>query len=428
MTNLLIDNEKLLADWNYDGNQNVDINNVTIGSNKKFSWKCHVCSYVWITSPNNRNQGRGCPYCAGKVVWPRHNDICTTDPAIAAEWNKEKNGDLTANDVAPMSNRAFWWKCSICNYEWHAIVGNRVKGRGCPNCAHIHQTSIPEQIVYHYVKQRFDDAINGYVSELISPYSIDIFIPSLNIGVEYDGERWHKDVKKDMRKSIRIKEAGIKLIRLREKGCFFLNDNSIQIKVNNPEYKSYEYLNSTIIELFDVISKMLGERICIEPDCADISRRITSVYKDNMIENSLGEKNKQLAAEWDYEMNGTLTPYHVKLKSNKKVGWICHKCGGQWMTTICDRTEGKGCPVCAGKRVMVGYNDLKTKNPSVAREWNYRKNAPWNPEEFTCGSSKKVWWICSKCNNEWQANIRNRAVLHSACPECSRKKRKQVNN
>ena len=73
---------------------------------------------------------------------------------------------------------------------------------------------------------------------------------------------------------------------------------------------------------------------------------------------------------------------------------------------------------------MVGYNDLKTKNPSVSKEWNYNKNAPAIPEEFTCGSSKKVWWKCPTCNHEWSTNIRNRAVLHSGCPKCSRKKRK----
>ena len=113
---------------------------------------------------------------------------------------------MTAKDVAPHSNKSFWWKCSICGYEWNAIVASRVKGRGCPECNHEHQTSISEQIVYYYVKQVFKDAINGYINEKISPYTIDIYIPSLSVAIEYDGERWHRDLEKDMKKTEKSQE------------------------------------------------------------------------------------------------------------------------------------------------------------------------------------------------------------------------------
>ena len=42
---------------------------------------------------------------------------------------------------------------------------------------------------------------------------------------------------------------------------------------------------------------------------------------------TLAERFPELAMEWDYEKNGVLTPENVSYGSNKKVWWICPKCG-----------------------------------------------------------------------------------------------------
>ena len=34
----------------------------------------------------------------------------------------------------PNSNKKAWWKC-IKGHEWQAIIGNRNRGNGCPQCA-----------------------------------------------------------------------------------------------------------------------------------------------------------------------------------------------------------------------------------------------------------------------------------------------------
>lgn len=33
-------------------------------SGKKVTWKCKHCEYIWLSSPNNRFKGNGCPKCA----------------------------------------------------------------------------------------------------------------------------------------------------------------------------------------------------------------------------------------------------------------------------------------------------------------------------------------------------------------------------
>ena len=49
-----------------------------------------------------------------------------------------------------------------------------------------------------------------------------------------------------------------------------------------------------------------------------------------------------------------------------------------------------GCPYCAGKRPIIGENDLKTTYPHLCEEWDYEKNVGINPGDFIYGSNKVV--------------------------------------
>ena len=45
------------------------------------------------------------PYCGDRKVLKGYNDLRTTHPEIAREWNKERNGDLKPADVLANSNK-----------------------------------------------------------------------------------------------------------------------------------------------------------------------------------------------------------------------------------------------------------------------------------------------------------------------------------
>lgn len=128
--------------------------------------------------------------------------------------------------------------------------------------------------------------------------------------------------------------------------------------------------------------------------------------------------NAELMAEWNWEKNTELNfdPKTLTLGSGKKAWWKCSK-GHEWQATISNRTMGRGCPYCTGKKVLKGYNDLRTVNPTLAKEWNYEKNYGLTPVDVTPNSNKKVWWKCSK-GHEWQAMINSRNKGHR-CPYCS---------
>ena len=72
--------------------------------------------------------------CAGKVVIPGENDLAALYPEIAAQWDGEKNGRLTAKEVSPYSNRKAWWRCRE-GHSWQAAIAARTKRKtGCPYC------------------------------------------------------------------------------------------------------------------------------------------------------------------------------------------------------------------------------------------------------------------------------------------------------
>lgn len=74
--------------------------------------------------------------------------------------------------------------------------------------------------------------------------------------------------------------------------------------------------------------------------------------------------NAQLLAEWHWEKNSELGLYPNLLthQSNKKAWWRCSK-GHEWEAAINNRSNGRKCPYCSGRRVLDGYNDLKTVKP-----------------------------------------------------------------
>ena len=39
------------------------------------------------------------------------------------------------------------------------------------------------------------------------------------------------------------------------------------------------------------------------------------------------------------------------------------------------------------------FVSLAEARPDLAKEWNYEKNGDLRPEDVSCGSNKKVWWI-----------------------------------
>ena len=122
----------------------------------------------------------------------------------------------------------------------------------------------------------------------------------------------------------------------------------------------------------------------------------------------------ELAKEFSNKNKNTVDNYTKK--SGKKVWWKCPK-GHEYEEIISNRVKGSNCPYCSNHKVMTGYNDLATTHPQLLEEWNYEKNANLKPTNIVAGTSKKLWWKCKKCGNEWQATG-NKRINGRGCPKC----------
>ena len=104
-------------------------------------------------------------------------------------------------------------------------------------------------------------------------------------------------------------------------------------------------------------------------------------------------------------------PKSVIAGSHKKVGWKCDL-GHHWEAVVASRSRGIGCPVCAGKAVWVGFNDLATLSPELAA-----KADGWDPTTVTAWSNKKVGWKCD-LGHRWEARVAGRNIGFG-CPSCA---------
>lgn len=141
-----------------------------------------------------------------------------------------------------------------------------------------------------------------------------------------------------------------------------------------------------------------------------------------MPKDSLAITHPHIAAQWDSDKNGKLTPYDLKAQSNKRVHWRCSVVDDHvWEATPQDRTRSKGgCPCCLG-HVVVLSNCLATTRPDLAAQWHPTKNGDTTPYSVTDGSAYCATWRCDVPGHpDWQAPVKNRSRSRLAlCPSCA---------
>jgi hypothetical protein len=121
-------------------------------------------------------------------------------------------------------------------------------------------------------------------------------------------------------------------------------------------------------------------------------------------------------AQWHPSRNFGIDARQLTARSDRMVWWICGR-GHEWRALCANRARGVGCPVCAGKVVVIGFNDVETTHPEIAMDWHPKLNGDVKPSDVIAGSHKKYWWICVQ-NHEWQASLKARAK-GTGCPSCA---------
>ena len=388
-------------------------------SNLAFWWTCPKGHDYEMPASKRTTRNDGCPICSNKIVISGINDLKTTYPNLMKEWDWEMNGNigLDPTKISYGSKKRAHWKCLAKGHKWTAVVYSRTTGHsGCSKCNKDLRTSYPEKIFAFYMSSLFNDVEENYKSPELGKLEIDVYVPQLKLGIEYDGCRWHKTIKNDLKKDLLCEELGITLIRVREKGCFEYDSNAIKITVKERNNNDIEQAMNSIVNLINrKFSVELRCDVNLERDSSAILSKALTKEKEYSIGNS------QLIDEWDWEKNKGIDPFCVSLHSNKKYWWRCKDYNHSWETTAAKRAIGHGCIFCSGQKVLRGFNDLESRYPDIAKEWDCSANKR-KPDEVTAQSpKKKYWWICSKCGHNWNTSIYVRTVFRCGCPKCKLK-------
>lgn len=213
---------ELLAEWDFDKNIAAP-STFTKKSGKKVWWRCSK-GHGWEASVSSRTGLKsGCPYCSGRIPLAGKSDLATTNPSVAAEWDVAKN-TITPSQVSRGSDKKVWWRCSK-GHSWKARVANRVAqsperpASGCPMCYAKSYASKPEKELLDFVRSLDNSAIGSY-KKLPNIHEVDIYVPSKNIAIEYNGLYWHSENFKGKgahyNKWKECKKQGIQLIQIWE--------------------------------------------------------------------------------------------------------------------------------------------------------------------------------------------------------------------
>ena len=327
---------------------------------------------------------------------------------------------MTPENVTYGSQKQLWWKCKA-GHSWQTRIYTRTSGyAGCPFCKNlrVHPQINSLAVTSPDVAAQWHTERNG----ILTPYDVLAGSHRKVWWICDQGHEWEAQIKS------RANGNGCPICKHRKllSGVNDLASTHPQLvpewhPTRNGTLKPSEFVSGSSRKVWwickyghewpAIISSRAHGNGC--PVCAG-----KVVIKND---NDLSSLYSLIASEWNYERNGELKPDQVTPYSNKKVWWRC-QLGHEYQAAVAARTNaGSGCPYCASKKVLPGFNDLKTKYPDVAAQWHTELNGTLTPEMVTSGSQKKVWWKC-RVGHVWKAVISSRTGDYCGCPVCAGKK------
>lgn len=178
---------------------------------------CIICpkhGEFWQT-PSKHLLGQSCPKCR---IENRANDRKLTTEEFVAK-AREIHGDKYIYDKTVYKGTYEYLTITCPKHEdFKQRANDHLNGHGCPICGN--NMSIAETDIEKYINSLNIETESKKRGILSNNKEIDIFIPNYNIGIEYNGLKWHSDEFKNknyhLDKTIECEKNGIRLIHIFE--------------------------------------------------------------------------------------------------------------------------------------------------------------------------------------------------------------------
>jgi hypothetical protein len=370
-----------------------DPTSVTKGSGKVMNWKCDSGHTYRMKVIDRTHFGHGCQFCSGKKVLVGFNDLTTTHPELAA---RAVRWDPTT--VTKGSKQVKEWKCKA-GHIYKSQVQAQTKSGGCPVCSG-HQIIVGSNDLATLEPEIAAQA-HGW-----DPTAVTVSSGKKLPWICQFGHTWTTNVASRTNHTSNCPTcSGRKVL---------VGFNDLLTKFPAIAAEAHGWDPTTVTKgskqvkewkcaqghLWKVaIQRRTGSEKSGCPTCSN--HKLLSGFND--LASKFPEIGKQ-AYGWD--------PNTTPSGSNEKREWICEY-GHLWTATVTSRTNSKsGCPVCIGRKVLIGFNDLATTHPELAAT-----AIGWDPSSVTFGSNKIRKWVCLK-GHYFDAPIASRISRGRGCPYC----------
>jgi hypothetical protein len=435
-----------------------DPENYSRGSDKKVSWSCER-GHNWMATISSRVSGNGCPVCSGHKILAGFNDLATTHPKLA-----EEADGWDATTIAKGSHKKLGWVCYF-GHKWSAEVKSRALiGAGCPYCdgrlavtgvndletlypdiaaqargwdpSKVNPASHKKREFECHLGHRYVQGVRRRVEATGCPVCQndqvlvgfnDLATTHPGLAVEADG--W--DPKTVVAGTSNKKQwrcanghqwsIGVHARAVKGNGCPYCSGRhaiagETDIATTHPQIAS-QLVDDHSTAIKGGTNKKVkwkcgrGHLWMATPASRTVAKTgcpFCSGQKAIEGETDLFSTHPDLAAQargWN--------PSEFTKGSEKKARWEC-ELGHEWVSTISSRVSGVGCPVCAGRQIVKGFNDLATTHPTLALEAD-----GWDVNAFGFKSSKIQPWICDQ-GHRYKSKIHSRTYMKSGCPSCAK--------
>lgn len=438
--------------WDYDKNTGLDLENLTAGSKKKVFLKCPQCGKTMhremyrflIKKTDGTYYMAPCQNCNPTV--PKNvKTLADVVPDIEKYWDYEKNGGKGPDEFSRTSSEKVWTLCPVCGdpvlrnvrFTWEPDENGTGHVITCRTCGKRSKENslvalFPDITKYWvYEKNKHDPEYYAISS------GKKVYLRCPECGNNREIAICDALVKKqDGSYRLSACPACANTYRYIKKiNPEKLRENQRSIADLCPDVEKYWDPGNTL-RPEDLTMYSLKEILTRCPSCGELLNRSAqksfvragdSWAVSRCQKCAASETNAARAMErsgpavdecpelkewWDTEKNsadirtvtrGSNTPYALK----------CPACGCLFQrdmhSFLSERKNGRilpvACPECGYSSEGDPDDNLVAVCPEITEWWDYEKNAPYKPEQFTKGANYHAYLKCPDCGIELKTGI-----------------------
>jgi len=340
----------------------IDPTTVALNCNKKYDFKCSTCSHTFSTACSNVEQGKWCPFCAGKKLCGDKSCLSCFARSVASSPKVSRfviaNPNVPPWTIIKKSTKKVKWSCEVCAHIFESAPATVEANGWCPFCS---KRSLCGQPACNPCRLR-SLAMSAHVEAFtaanpgVSPLTIAI---SSNRKVKWQCE-----------------------------SC----PHKFEMAPNDAKRFWCPFCAK--------------KKLCGEAACHLCSKRSLA---------ALPQVQSFVIA------NPTIDPHTVAISCNDKYDWRCDKCPHTFSKRVNNVQRGSWCPYCARKRLCGEITCMHCFNRSLASSPRAAAFTAANPTlsllTIPICSNEVVDWLCDSCDHRFAARPGD-VQQGSWCPFC----------